>query len=60
MSKLDIFFTDRSGQIAGVGAGPESHRRGVDGFLRVAVGGDVVEKTVDSREVVLSGVGLVG
>ena len=50
----------RSGQIAGVGAGPESHGRGVDGFLRVAVGGDVVEKTVGSREVVLSGVGLVG
>ena len=50
----------RSGQIAGVGAGPESHGRGVDGFLRVAVGGDIVEKTVGSREVVLSGVGLVG
>ena len=32
----------RSGQIAGVGAGPESHGRGVDGFLGVAVGGDVV------------------
>ena len=33
----------RSGQIAaGVGAGPESHGRGVNGFLGVAVGGDVV------------------
>ncbi len=50
----------RSGQIAGVGAGPESHGRGVDGFLGVAVGGDVVKKTVRSREVVLGGCGLVG
>ena len=32
----------------------------MDGFLRVAVGRDVVEKTVGSREVVLGGVGLVG
>ena len=32
----------RSGQEAGVGAGPESHGRGVDGFLGVAVGRDVV------------------
>jgi hypothetical protein len=31
----------RSGQVAGVGAGPESHGRGVDGFVRVAVEGDV-------------------
>ncbi len=43
----------RSGQIAGVGAGPETHGRGVNGFLGVAVGGDVVKKTVGSREVVL-------
>ena len=50
----------RSGQIAGVGAGPESHGRGVKGFLGVAVGGDAVKKTVGSREVVLGGVGLVG
>ena len=50
----------RSGQIAGVGAGPESHGRGVNGFLGVAVGGDVVKKTVGSREVVLGGCGLVG
>ncbi len=32
----------RPGQIAGVGAGPESHGRRVNGFLGVAVGGDVV------------------
>jgi hypothetical protein len=32
----------RSGQIAGVGAGPESHGRGVYNFVGVAVGGDVV------------------
>jgi hypothetical protein len=32
----------RSGQIAGVGAGPESHGRGVNVFLGVAVRGDVV------------------
>ena len=31
-----------SGQETGVGAGPESHGRGVDSFLGVAVGGDVV------------------
>ena len=49
-----------SGQEAGVGAGPESHGGGVDCFLGVAVGRDVVEKTVGSREVVLSGGRLVG
>jgi hypothetical protein len=31
-----------SGQEAGVGAGPESHGRGVDCFLGIAVGRDVV------------------
>ena len=36
----------RSGQIAGVGAGPESQGRGVDGFVRVAVGRDVTKKAV--------------
>ncbi len=50
----------RSGQEAGVGAGPESHGRRVNGFLGVAVRGDVVKKTVGSRKVVLGGVGLVG
>ena len=49
-----------SGQETGVGAGPESHGGGVDCFLGVAVGRDVVEKTVGSREVVLSGGRLVG
>jgi hypothetical protein len=45
----------------GVGAGPESHGRGVNGFLEVAVRGDVVKnKTVSRSEVVLGGVGLVG
>ena len=32
----------------------------MNGFLGVAVGGDVVKKTVGSREVVLGGSGLVG
>ncbi len=50
----------RSGQIAGVGASPESHGRGVNGFLGVAVRGDIVKKTLGSRKVVLGGVGLVG
>ncbi len=50
----------RSGHVVGVGAGPESHGRGVNGFLGVAVRGDVAKKTVGSREVVLGGVGLVG
>ncbi len=50
----------RSGQEAGVGAGPESHGRRVNGFLGVAMRGDVVKKTVGSRKVVLGGVGLVG
>jgi hypothetical protein len=36
----------RSGQEAGVGAGPESHGRGVDGFVGVAVGRDVAKKAV--------------
>ncbi len=49
-----------SGQIAGVGAGPESHGRGVLLFLEVTVGGDVVKKTAGSREVVLGECGLVG
>ena len=38
----------------------QSHGRGVNGFLGVAMRGDVVQKTVGSREVVLGGVGLVG
>ncbi len=50
----------RSGQEAGVGAGPESHGRGVKCFVAVAVRGDVVKKTLGSRKVVLGGVGLVG
>ncbi len=50
----------RSGQEAGVGAGPESYGRGLNGFWGVAVRGDVVKKTVGSREVVLGEGGLVG
>ena len=49
-----------SGQEAGIGAGPKSHGRGVDGFLGVAVGGDIVKKAVSRGEVVLGGVGLMG
>ena len=33
----------RSRQVAGVGAGPESHGGGVHGFVRVGRGGDLVE-----------------
>ncbi len=33
----------RSGQVAGVGAGPESHGEGVNSFVRVGMGGDIVE-----------------
>jgi hypothetical protein len=36
----------RSGQEAGVDTDPESHGRGVDGFLGVAMGGDVTKKAV--------------
>ncbi len=31
---------------AGVDAGPESHGRGVDGFVGAAVGGDVIKNAV--------------
>jgi hypothetical protein len=33
----------RLGQVAGVGTVPEGHGRGVDGFVGVAVGGDVTK-----------------
>ncbi len=33
----------RSRQEAGVGAGPESHGGGVNGFVRVGMGGNIVE-----------------
>jgi hypothetical protein len=49
----------RSGQEAGVGAGPESHGRGLDGSLGVAVSGDIVKKAVSRGKVVLGGIGLV-
>ncbi len=45
----------RSGQIAGVGASPESHGRGVDGFVGVAVRGDVAKEAVGRGKVVLGG-----
>ncbi len=41
----------RSGQEAGVGAGPESHGRRVDGVLRVVVRRDVVKETVSRGKV---------
>ena len=47
----------RSGQVAGVGASPESHGRGVNGFVRVAVGGDVVAKEAVGRSKVVLGGG---
>ena len=45
----------RSGQVAGIGAGPESHGRGVNGFVGVAVGGDVAKEAVGSGKVELGG-----
>jgi hypothetical protein len=33
----------RSRQVAGVGTGPESHGGGVNSFVRVGMGGDIVE-----------------
>ena len=45
----------RSGQEAGVGASPESHGRGVNGFVGVAVGGDVAKEAVGRGKVVLGG-----
>ena len=50
----------RSGQKAGAGAGPESHGRGVKGFVGVVVGGDVAKKAVGRGKVVLGGGCLVG
>jgi hypothetical protein len=50
----------RSGQVAGVDAAPKGHGGGVDGFLEVAVGRDIVEKAVSRGEVVLGGVRLMG
>ncbi len=49
----------RSRQVAGVGAGPQSHGRGVNSFVRVGMGGDIVEEAVSDSEVKLGGVGLV-
>ena len=46
----------RSGQVAGVGASPESHERGLNGFVGVAsVGGDVAKEAVGRGKVVLGG-----
>ncbi len=39
----------RSGQVAAVGTAPESHVRGVYGFVGVAVRGDIVEKVAEER-----------
>ena len=50
----------RSGQEAGVGAGPESHGRGVDGFVGVGVGRCIVEEAVGRGKVVLCGGRLMG
>jgi hypothetical protein len=44
-----------SGQEAGVGAGPESHGRGVDVFVGVGVRRDIVKETMDRGQIVLSG-----
>ncbi len=44
----------RSGQVAGVGAGPESHGRGVNGFVGFEVRLGVVKEAVGRGKVVLS------
>jgi hypothetical protein len=49
-----------SGQEAGVGAGPESHGGGVDGFVGVGVGWCIVEEAVGRGKVVLRGGRLMG
>ena len=48
----------RDRKLIGVGAGPESHGRGVDCFVEVGVRRDVVEETMGRGQVVLSGGGL--
>ncbi len=49
----------RSRQVAGIDAGPQSHGRGVNSFVRVGMGGDTVEEAVSGSEVKLGGAGLV-
>ena len=49
----------RSRQVAGVGAGPQSLGSGVNSFVRVGMGGDIVEEVVGGSKVKLGGVGLV-
>jgi hypothetical protein len=49
-----------SGQEAGVGAGPESHGRGVGCFVRVGMRWGIVKETMGRGQVVLSGGGLMG
>ncbi len=50
----------RSGQVAGVGAGPQSHGRGVNSFVKVGMGGYIVEEAVSGSKIKLCGVRLVG
>ncbi len=51
----------RSGQVARVGAGPQSHHgRGVNSFVRVGMGGYIVEEAVSGSKIKLGGVRLVG
>ena len=47
-------------QVAGVGTGPESHGGGVDSFVRVGMGGNIVQEAVSGSEIKLCGVGLIG
>ncbi len=49
-----------SGQLAGVGAGPQSHGRGANSFVRVGMGGYIVEEAVSGSKIKLGGVRLVG
>ncbi len=42
VKKVEWGVSEQPEKEAGVGAGPESHGRGVDCFVGVAVGGDIV------------------
>ncbi len=53
-------MSDRSRQVVGVGAGPESHGREVNGFVGFRMGRYIVEEAVSGGKVKLGGVGLAG
>ncbi len=50
----------RSEQVAGVDAGPQSRGRGMNRFVRVGMGGYIVEEAVSGSKIKSGGVRLVG